>query len=152
MASGLSTQHYLFYGFLDAKKTKREKQLETLKDFPYTMIFYEAPHRIEDMLTSLLEVFGNRKMVLARELTKMHEEFIRGNIDEVLSICTTLKGEMVVIVSGKEKDEAVSLESVYPYVVQYMNEGMKTKQAVQQVAKEYNLSKNELYQFVIKNK
>ena len=152
VASGLSTQHYLFYGFLDAKKTKREKQLEDLKEFPYTMIFYEAPHRIEDMLSSLLDVLGNRKIVLARELTKMHEEFIRGTVEEILSICTTLKGEMVVVVSGKEKEEAVSLESVYPYVVKYMEEGMKTKQAVTQVAKEYGLSKNELYQFVIKNK
>ena len=152
VASGLSTQHYLFYGFLDAKKTKREKQLEELKNFPYTLIFYEAPHRIEDMLTSMLEIFGNRKMVLARELTKMHEEFIRGTIEEVLTICSSLKGEMVVIVSGKEKEESASLDSVYPIVLQYMDKGMKTKQAVQQVAKEYNLSKNELYQFVIKNK
>ena len=152
VASGLNTQHYLFYGFLDAKKAKRERQLEELKDFPYTMIFYEAPHRIEEMLSSLLTIFGNRKIVLARELTKLHEEYLRGNVEEILSVCPTLKGEMVVVVSGKEKEENIGVEAAFPLVCQLMESGLKTKQAVQTIAKKYGISKNELYQFVIKNK
>ena len=147
VASGLSCQHYMFYGFLENKSTKRIKQLETLKTFPYTIIFYEAPHRIEVMLQDVLDVMGDRNICLARELTKIHEEFIRGKISEVLEVVDSLKGEMVVIVEGYvEKEQELDWGKLFDKVHQYVDEGMKTKQAIQLVSKECNVSKNELYE------
>ena len=147
VASGLSTEHYLFYGFLDHKSSRRKKQLEELKDFPYTMIFYEAPHRIEDMLQDCLDVLGNRNIVLARELTKMYEEYIRGTIQEVLEIASSLKGEMVVLIEGKVSEtKAFDLEEALKQVQALVEEGMKTKEAIKQVAQKMNGSKNELYE------
>ena len=147
VASGLSCYHYMFYGFLDSKSSKRKKQLADLEYFPYTMIFYEAPHRIEDTLQDMLEVFGNRKMCLARELTKMHEEFIRGTIDEVLRVVSTCKGEMVIIMDGHQKEEeAFDLDWCIDQVNAYIDGGMRTKEAIAIVAKESGCKKNELYE------
>ncbi|MBP3853784.1 MAG: 16S rRNA (cytidine(1402)-2'-O)-methyltransferase, partial [Erysipelotrichaceae bacterium] len=95
VASGLDASHYLFYGFLNAKSSKRKKELESLKECPYTLIFYEAPHRIQETLKDMLDVLSDRHMCLARELTKMHEEMIYGTVSEVLDVCEELKGEMV---------------------------------------------------------
>lgn len=146
VASGLSTEHYLFYGFLDNKSGRRKKQLEGLKDFPYTMIFYEAPHRIEDMLQDCLDVLGNRNIVLARELTKLYEEYIRGTIQEVLEIASSLKGEMVVLIEGKVSEtKAFDMEGALKQVQALIDGGMKTKEAIKRVAQEMNGSKNELY-------
>ena len=104
VASGLKTNHYLFYGFLNARSSQAKKELEELKDFPYTMIFYEAPHRIEKTLSLALEVLGDRKACLARELTKLHEEYHRGLLSQLCEL-RDLKGEMVLIIEGKEKKE-----------------------------------------------
>lgn len=146
VASGLSCQHYLFYGFLDSKSNKRKKQLEELKNFPYTLVFYEAPHRIEAMLQDLKEVLGNRNMCLARELTKLHEEYIRGTIEEVLEVAATRKGEMVVVVEGATfVEEEIDIETALNKVQEYIDEGYKTKEAIKLVSKELNFSKNELY-------
>lgn len=145
VASGLYCGHYLFYGFLDAKSSKRKVQLESLKSFPYTMLFYEAPHRIEDTLKDMLEVLGDRKICLARELTKLYEEYLRGNISEVLEVCNTLKGEMVVVVEGAPKEEA-SEDDAIKQVLELESQGMKRKAACKQVAKQTGLSANELYQ------
>lgn len=147
VASGLSCYHYLFYGFLDSKSNKRKKQLNELKSFPYTLIFYEAPHRIEDMLNDMLDVFGDRKICLARELTKMHEEYLRGTISEVLEVVSTLKGEMVVIVDGCPKEENfLDMDMCIDCVNAYIDEGMRTKEAIAIVAKEMGCKKNELYE------
>ena len=145
VASGLSTEHYLFYGFLDHKSSKRKKELESLASFPYTIIFYEAPHRIEACLQDILEVFSNRKMCLARELTKLHEEYIRGNVEEILSICSTLKGEMVLVIEGNSKKEEVDLNLAISRIEECIESGMKTKEAIVFVSKEMNMKKNELY-------
>lgn len=153
VASGLSTQHYLFYGFLDAKSSKRKKQLKTLETLPYTIIFYEAPHRITSTLEDILEVFGNRTMCLARELTKLHEEYIRGTVEEVLSVSDSLKGEMVLVVEGYiEQEKEIDMDEACQKVDFYINQGMKTKQAVTTVASEIGCKKNELYDYYHKNK
>ncbi len=147
VASGLSTEHYLFYGFLENKRNRRKKQLEELKEFPYTMIFYEAPHRIEDMLQDCLDVLGNREIVLARELTKLYEEYIRGTIEEVLKIASSLKGEMVVLIEGKKQEvKDFDMEEALKKVQCLVDKGIKTKDAIKQVAQEMNGSKNELYE------
>lgn len=151
VASGLETTHYMFFGFLNAKQTQAKKELETLKEFPYTIIFYEAPHRINKTLNILYEVFGNRKICIARELTKMHEEYIRGNIKDLLD--REIKGEIVLVVEGhKQIDKCVDNSFLLNEVSKLVNNGYKTKQAVTEVSTKYNVSKNELYDLFIKNK
>lgn len=151
VASGLYTGHYLFYGFLDAKSSKRKMQLEGLKEFPYTMIFYEAPHRIVDMLKDAYEVFGDRKICLARELTKMYEEYLRGSISEVMEAATDLKGEMVVVIEGYEKKQ-LSVPEALEMVKKLETSGMKLKAACKQVALQTGLQANALYQKRIEEK
>ena len=147
VASGLSCYHYLFYGFLENKSSKRKKQLEEIKTIPYTTIFYEAPHRIEDTLQDMLDVLGNRQMCLARELTKVHEEYIRGTIQEVLEEAATCKGEMVIIMDGFKQDEVVfDMYTAISKVDEYIESGMRTKEAIGLVAKEMACKKNELYE------
>lgn len=147
VASGLSCYHYLFYGFLDNKSSKRKKQLEEIKTIPYTTIFYEAPHRIEDTLQDMLEVLGNRQMCLARELTKVHEEYIRGTIEEVLEVAATCKGEMVIVMDGFKQDDVVfDMYTAITKVDEYIESGMRTKEAIGLVAKEMACKKNELYE------
>jgi len=101
-ASGLPTDRFFFEGFLSFKSTARRKRLEKLKDFEHTLIFYESPHRIEKSLKDIQEILGNRKACLAREISKKFEQFIRGNLDEILEKVTqkTVKGEIVIIVDG----------------------------------------------------
>ena len=146
VASGLSCVHYLFYGFLENKSSKRKKQLEELKEFPYTLIFYEAPHRIESMLQDVLEVLGDRNMCLARELTKLHEEYIRGIVSEVIQVAKDKKGEMVVIIEGKPiEEESFDMDTAIKKVDEYIKQGLKTKEAIKKAATELGCSKNELY-------
>lgn len=146
VASGLSAQPFLFYGFLGNSEKERLQSLHEIKDLPYTVILYEAPHRIEKMLKSAREVLGNRRICLARELTKKHEEFIRGTISEVLEIVDDLKGEMVIIVeAGQNEKEEVSLIHLSGRVNEYIAGGLSSKEAIKKVAKEYGVSKNELY-------
>lgn len=153
VASGLSTQHYMFYGFLDAKSSKRKKQLSEIEKFPYTIIFYEAPHRIASTLEDILEIFGNRTMCLARELTKLHEEYVRGTVSEVLEVCESLKGEMVLIVEGFVQEEVeLDMDDACKKVQDLIDSGMKTKQAIVQIAKDLGCKKNELYDYFHKNK
>lgn len=150
-ASGLDASHFLFYGFLDSKSSRRKAQLEELASFPYTLIFYEAPHRIKEMLEDLLEVLGNRKICLARELTKLYEEYLRGTISEVLDAAEGLKGEMVVVVEGYEKpaaDPARALELAKSIAAG----GVKPKVACRQAAKETGTSANELYRLMMEEK
>ena len=152
VASGLKTNHYLFYGFLNAKQSQAKKELEELKDFPYTIIFYEAPHRIEKTLKLVLEVLGDRKACLARELTKLHETYHRGLLSELCEL-TDLKGEMVLIVEGYEKkDVETSVDILIEEANKLIKDGLKTKQAIKIIADKYHYSKNNLYNEFLKQK
>ena len=152
VASGMETQHYLYYGFLNSKQSQAKKELNDLIAFPYTMIFYEAPHRIEKTLKLCLEVFGDRKAVLARELTKLHETYHRGTLSSLCEL-KDLKGEMVLIIEGyKKQDVEVDENVLFKEVDKLINDGYKTKQAVNEIAKKYNYSKNALYNLYLKNK
>lgn len=149
VASGLDARHYLFYGFLDAKSGKRKKELEELRTVPWTLVFYEAPHRIVDTLEDMVEVFGDRPACLARELTKKFEEYLRGTLQELLSAAGDgLKGEMVLVVAGCEPEQ-VSTEAAITRVKALTAQGMKQKAAAKQVAAETGLSANELYRLVL---
>lgn len=149
VASGLDARHYLFYGFLDAKFGKRKKELEELRTVPWTLVFYEAPHRIVDTLEDMVEVFGDRPACLARELTKKFEEYLRGTLQELLSAAGDgLKGEMVLVVAGCEPEQ-VSTEAAITRLMALTAQGMKQKAAAKQVAAETGLSANELYRLVL---
>lgn len=147
IVSGISPQPFIFYGFLNHSDKIKKKELESLKKYKETLVFYESPHRIKKTLTLLLEYFGNRPIALCRELTKKHEEIIRGNVQEILDIVDTIKGEMVLVVEGsKEEDEVVEFElPLKEQVKLYIEEGMTSKEAIKKVAKERNLPKNEVY-------
>jgi len=156
IASGLSSIHFLYYGFLSAKESKLKKELNTLKNYPFTMIFYEAPHRIEKTLKNMLDVFGDRNISLSREISKVHEEVIRGKISECLSEINIIKGEFVILVEGNnisKKDlelsnlKNLSLEEHYS---RYENQGLDKKEIIKRIAKDRNVNKNEIYQYFIK--
>lgn len=150
VASGLKTAHYLFYGFLNAKQSQARKELEELKDFPYTLIFYEAPHRIEKTLSLALEVLGDRKACLARELTKLHEEYHRGTLSE-LSELKDLKGEMVLLIEGnQQQEEEADPDELMEEIERLVKDGRRTKEAVNEVADKYRVSKNTLYNTYLK--
>lgn len=146
VVSGICPQPFTFYGFLDSKSSKRKKELEELKKHKETIIFYESPHRIKEMLLDLLTVFGNRQIALARELTKKFEEIIRGNIEEILEVVDSLKGEMVVICSGYIEDNNIYLEiDPIKQVDDLILAGMLKNDAIKMVSKRIGITKQELY-------
>lgn len=150
VASGLETSHYLFYGFLSSKPSQARKELEQLKAFPYTLIFYEAPHRIVRTLKLALEVLGDRKACIARELTKVHEQYHRGLLSQ-LCLIEDLKGEIVLLIEGnKVQENEISEDQLIAEVDELVKEGIKTKEAVNTVSSKYKVSKNRLYNSYIK--
>ena len=145
IASGISPSRFLFYGFLNAKQGKQKQELTSLKYHPYTMIFYEAPHRIKSTLENMLEVLGNRKVCLARELSKLYEEYYRGTITEILEDIENIKGEIVLIVEGNtEKVDYNSLD-ILEHINLYLEDGMDEKEAIKKVAKERHIAKSIIY-------
>lgn len=148
VASGLSAQPFMFVGFLKASENERRKACLELQNIKQTMIFYEAPHRIKKTLETFLDVFGNRQLCLAREITKLHEEFIRGTISEILEIVEELKGEMVLVLEGAKQTvatEEISYPMIQKHIQNYIEQGFSTNEAIKKVAKEKGLSKNEIY-------
>lgn len=153
VASGLETNHFYFHGFLSAKDNEAKKELALLKDRKETLIFYESPHRIIRMLSNLLEVLGNRKAVIARELTKINEEYIRGTLSELVEIDeATLKGEMVVLVEGNKEELTIDDDKIIKRVGYYIKLGHSKKDAIELVAKELNVPKNQIKKLVLNEK
>lgn len=148
IASGITPQPFYFYGFLAHKKSEKKKQVAKLADMTDTLVFYESPHRIKETLQVMLEGFGDRRVVLARELTKKFEEFLRGNISEIIEVCDGLKGEMVIIVeagTGAEIDAWWETVNVAQHVDHYVAQGMMTKEAIKQAALDRQVPKKIVY-------
>lgn len=145
ITSGLNAEHFLFYGFLNSKESKRKKELESLKEYPYTMIFYEAPHRIEKTLKDVLECLGNRHISISREISKKFEEIYRGTILEVQEEIKDAKGEMVLVIEGNNEEKSFDHLTIIEHVNLYIKEGKNSKEAIKLVAKERNLPKSEVY-------
>lgn len=148
VSSGLDTTHFYYYGFLPSKKSERKKELKLLALREETMIFYEAPHRIVDTLEDMLDSFGERQISLSRELTKKHEQHIRGTISDVLSKLNedNTRGEMVLCVSGHIKEEiTVSDIDIIESIDKLISQGVSAKDAIKSVAEKYSLGKNEVY-------
>lgn len=160
VASGLPTDSFLFAGFLPNKKMARRAKLEELKGERATLVFYEAPHRIRETLADALEVFGNRQAALARELTKLHEQFVRGSLSELVLHFDTHapRGEMTLVIAGSASDNwgnsaAAEFGSVSEQVERLMNEsGVSRNDAIKQAARSRGLSKREAYQVMLKEK
>lgn len=155
IASGISAKEFCFIGFLPVNKSEKINKLSSLYDIDKTLIFYEAPHKLQNTLVAINEVLGNRKIALARELTKIHEEFTYGYVRDVLDNLKEPKGEYVIIVEGSQnnEDEIVaklnegSLEEHFNF---YKNLGYSKKDIIKMIAKDRNVPKNEIYQHFLK--
>lgn len=145
ITSGLNPNQFLFYGFLDSKKSAKKKQLEDLKQNKYTMIFYESPFRVIETLLLVKEIMGDRNISVSREISKKYEEVYRGTISEVLEELTEPKGEFVIIVDGNKQEETYDDIDLVSHVKILMNEGLSEKDAIKKVAKLHNVEKNKVY-------
>lgn len=155
IASGMSTREFCFLGFLSAVKKERKEKLEEIKYETKTLIFYEAPHKLKNTLENMLEILGDRNIILAREITKIHEEFIRGKISNILENLEEIKGEFVILVEGNSESKKdieiknlnkMSLDEQYDF---YKNQGLTKKEIIKQIAKDRNVNKNEIYQYFL---
>ena len=155
IASGLNTKEFVFFGFLPLNKKLRKEKLEEIKNENKTIIIYEAPHKIKDSLNDLKNVVGDRKIVLARELTKIHEEFIRGNIDEIIEKSENLKGEMILLIEGNNEinnENILNNLSLEEHYNVYEKQGLDKKEIIKKIAKDRGVNKNEIYKYFLKNK
>ncbi len=143
--SGIRPYPFLFYGFLNARSSKRKAELEVLKKHTETLIFYEAPHRIESTLSDMYDVWGDRNACVAREISKKFEEMIRGTLSELRSL-SDLKGEMVIIVEGTQiEDLADDSRSIIERVDTYIADGLEKNDALKRVAHDLSISKSTVY-------
>lgn len=154
IASGLPTDHFLFYGFLPRQKKERKTALDTLERLPYTLIFYEAPHRLNETVQAMATVFQERQVTLARELTKKFETFIRGSISQVANWLkeNEVKGECCIIVEGNQNSDQVQQETLFwnewtieQHVDYYLTEGLDKKEAIKKVSLDRELPKRDVY-------
>lgn len=156
IASGISASNFCFFGFLPVNNKDKINKLNEIKNYTTTLIFYEAPHKLINTLNAIQEILGDRKIALCRELTKIHEEFIRGNISDILESIANPRGEFVIIVEGcteKNSDNnylnTLSLDSHYEY---YSNKGLSKKDIIKQIAKDRNVPKNDIYKYFFNSK
>jgi len=145
ISSGIEPAPFLFYGFLNSKESKRKQELENLKFSKYTLIFYEAPHRIEKTMNDIMEVMGDRIVSLSREISKKFESVYRGNISTLLPTLKDIKGEFVVVVSPYVEVNDNSELSIIDNVNLYVENGMQVMEAIKLVAKERKIAKNIVY-------
>lgn len=146
-SSGLDSTHFYFFGFLSAKEGDKAKELDDLKKRRETIILYESPHRIKKTLKSLFESFGDRRAVIGRELTKAHEEFIRGTLAEFVGLDEeTLKGEMVIVIEGaKQEEKPADEETIKQALLDCIKAGLSGKDAVEKTAKSLQVRKKTVY-------
>ena len=143
VSSGLDTSHFYFHGFLSPKENEAKTELEELKDKKETLIFYESPHRISQTLRVLLEVLGDRKISLHRELTKLNEENIVGRLSELVALDeSTLKGEMVLVIEGNKDIKSLSEQEIIDKVNYFISKNMSKKDAIEVVSEIYRVRKN----------
>lgn len=145
VVSGLDSDKFLFYGFLNSKISKRKEELETIKKEKFTIIFYEAPHRINETLRDIYKIFGDRKISISREISKKFEEIYRENISKIIETLGEPKGEYVIVVEGNKEEPDYQEITIQKHLDLYLNEGYSEKEAMKMVAKERKIPKSEVY-------
>ncbi len=145
ISSGIEPSPFLFYGFLNSKKGKREQELENLKQETATLIFYESCHRIKESLVSIYNVLGDRKISIHREISKIHEEIYRGYTKDIISQEIDVRGEFVIVVEGNKHQKYYSDISVLEHVKIYLDENMSEQEAIKKVAKDRGVAKTIIY-------
>lgn len=150
-AGGLPTDRFVFEGFLPAKKRQRRERLQRLRQEERTLVFYEAPHRLKETLEDMLELLGDREMVLGREITKVYEEFIRGGLAEVtLEIgCRKIRGEIVLLVSGFAGEPVVSEDVLKAEIEKLAQKGLRIKEIAEIVGERFSHPKREIYRLAL---
>lgn len=156
--SGLNTKEFSFFGFLPLNKKNREEAFDKIKKERKTVILYEAPHKLTKTLEDILKNLGNIKCVLAKEITKIHEDFIRGNILELLEVVKEPKGEYVIMLDlenfkdSRDNDlkEEIKDKTIEEQYKIYETQGLNKKDIIKQIAKNKNVPKNEIYKMFIK--
>ena len=143
VASGISSEHFFFYGFLSSKDKKMKDELQILKDYEYTLVFYEAPHRIIRTLNAILDTFGDRNISISREISKIHESIFVGKISEAINTID-VKGEFVIVVEGNHEILSTNM-SLVDNVDVYIRSGLSSMEAIKMVARERKIPKNDVY-------
>ena len=155
IVSGIDTKEFYFLGFLPLNKKLRKEKLNEIKNINKTIILYEAPHKILNTINDLENILENRQVVFAREITKIHEEFIRGTIKEIKEKIENPKGEFVIIIEGNKNVENIenklNLLTINEHYNYYENKGYSKKEIIKLIAKDRNVNKNEIYQKFINN-
>lgn len=141
--SGIEANKFIFYGFLNSKKSVAKKELELLKNLQFTLVFYEAPHRFLSTLELMKDIFGDRNISVCREITKIHEEIFRGKISEAIEFYKDIKGEIVIVVEKGKID--INVDLLLEEVKLEIKKGLSNKDAVKLISKKYGVSKNLLY-------
>ena len=153
ICSGFNTKEFIFYGFLPINKKLRTKKLNEISKQNKTIILYEAPHKLLKTLNDILENIGDINCILAKEITKIHEEYIRGKISELISRKEEIKGEYVILLDLNDNEQEdcskkeMPLEEQYEY---YEKKGLEKKEIIKLIAKDRNTNKNEIYQKFLK--
>lgn len=142
--SGIDNSKFLFYGFLNSKSVKRIEELKRIRSIEYTIVFYEAPHRITKTLSDIKMIFGNRNVAICREISKKFEEVFRGDLVSAIEYSKDIKGEMVIVVEGYDGKTPFKVDYVFE-VMKLVNAGEMLSTAIKIVSMTYGISKNELY-------
>ncbi len=151
-AAGLPTDRFAFEGFLPAKKNARRSTLEALREDTRTLIFYETPHRLKETLADMAEIFGDRDVAIGREISKVHEEFLRGPTREIIAKLEQqdVRGEITLIVQGATSGALVQEEQLISEVRQLAKDGMRVKQIAELLSARHGISKRELYRLALR--
>ena len=149
VASGIPTDEFFFAGFLPSRTTARRAKLKALQSIPATLVFYEAPHRLAESLRDASDILGQRNAVVARELTKIHEEIVRGSLGELAAryVSENIRGEIVLVIerATAETESVSAIRSVSDLVEAFESEGMDHRTALKKAARELGLSRDEAY-------
>lgn len=150
-ASGLPTDRFAFEGFLPAKRQERDARLHALRSESRTLVFYEAPHRVKESLRTMRRILGDREIVVAREVSKVHEEFLRGSIEQVLAQLAEreVKGELTIVVHGAGREAQVSEEELIAQIRRMAEEGIGVKQISELLGERHQVAKREVYRLAL---
>ena len=150
-ASGLPVDRFVFEGFLPAKKQERRGRFRALRTETRSLVCYEAPHRLKEALEDMREIFGNREVVLARELTKIHEEFLRGLLSEVIGQIADqeIRGEITLVIRGASEDSSVTEERLKAEIEKLKTNGLRVKEIAEVLGEQYGYPKKEIYRLAL---